>query len=63
MDPSGPAGTGGIREGDILLRINREPVRGLESYRKMLARSPRGKMVSVLVERDGGQMFLAFRSR
>ena len=63
VDPSGPAGTGGIREGDILLRINREPVRGLESYRKMLARSPRGKMVSVLVERDGGQMFLAFRSR
>jgi Do/DeqQ family serine protease len=63
VDPSGSAGTGGIREGDILLRINREPIGGLESYRRMLAKSPRGQMVSVLVDRDGGQMYLAFRSR
>ena len=63
VDPSGPAGTGGIREGDILLRINREPVGGVESYRKLLAKSPRGKMVSVLIDRDGGQMYLAFRGR
>ena len=63
VDPSGSAGAGGIREGDILLRINREPVGGLESYRKMLAKSPRGQMVSVLIDRDGGQMYLAFRGR
>ncbi|HSQ53657.1 MAG TPA: PDZ domain-containing protein, partial [Candidatus Bathyarchaeia archaeon] len=63
VDPSGPAGTGGVREGDILLRINREPVRDLSSYRKMLTKSPRGKMVSVLVDRDGGQLYLAFRNR
>jgi S1-C subfamily serine protease len=63
VDPSGPAGTGGVREGDILLRINREPVKDVSSYRRMLAKSPRGKMVSVLVDRDGGQLYLAFRNR
>lgn len=63
VDPSGPAGTGGVREGDILLRIDREPVRNLSSYRRLLAKSPRGKMVSVLVDRDGGQLYLAFRNR
>lgn len=63
VDPSGPAGTGGVREGDILLRINREPVGDLSSYRRMLAKSPPGHMVSVLVDRDGGQLYLAFRNR
>ena len=63
VDPSGPAGAGGIREGDILLRINRDPVTDPDSYRKLLARLPNGRMVSVLVDRDGGQMYVAFRTR
>jgi serine protease Do len=63
VDPSGPAGDGGLREGDILLQINRKRVTGPESYRRMLARLPRRKMVSVLIERGGGRMYLAFRHR
>jgi Do/DeqQ family serine protease len=63
VDPSGPAGKGGVREGDILLRINSNSVTGPDSYRRMLGKLPRGQMVSVLVGRDGGQVFLAFRNR
>ncbi|HEU5360234.1 MAG TPA: Do family serine endopeptidase [Candidatus Deferrimicrobiaceae bacterium] len=63
MDPAGPAGSGGIREGDILLRINRDPVGGIDSYRRLLASLPRGQVVSVLVDREGGRMYLAFRTR
>ncbi len=63
VDPAGPAGGGGIREGDILLRINREPVKGEDSYRKLMSRVPRGQMVSVLVDRDGGRIYLAFRNQ
>ena len=63
VEPSGPAGAGGIREGDILLRINRERVNGPDSYRRLLAKLPRGQMVSVLVNREGGQVYLAFRHR
>ncbi|NNF84695.1 MAG: Do family serine endopeptidase [Deltaproteobacteria bacterium] len=63
VDPAGPAGVGGIRAGDILLRINREPVHSPESFGKLLARLPRGQMVSVLVDREGGRMYLAFRNR
>ena len=63
VDPSGPAGMGGVREGDILLRINSNSVIGPDSYRRMLGKLPRGQMVSVLVGRDGGQVFLAFRNR
>jgi serine protease Do/serine protease DegQ len=63
VDPSGVAGAGGVREGDILLRINRERVTGRDSYRRLLTRLPRGQMVSLLVDRDGGQVYLAFRHR
>ncbi|GAB4363959.1 MAG: DegQ family serine endoprotease [Deltaproteobacteria bacterium] len=63
VDPSGVAGAGGVREGDVLVRINREPVAGVDGYRKMLAKLPRGRMVSVLVLRERGQMYLAFRNK
>ncbi|MGE5188530.1 MAG: Do family serine endopeptidase [Gemmatimonadota bacterium] len=62
-DPAGPAAAGGIREGDILLRINHVPLSGVESYRKGAAAVPRGQMVSVLVYRDGAQLYLAFRQK
>ncbi len=63
VEPSGPAGAGGIREGDVLMSINRAPVSGVESYRKGLAAVAPGQMVSVLVYRDGSQLYLAFRRK
>lgn len=63
VDTAGPAGAGGIRPGDILLRIDKHPVHNPESYRKLLAMLPPDQMVSVLVDRDGGRMYLAFRNR
>jgi Do/DeqQ family serine protease len=63
VDAAGPAWEGGIREGDILLRINREPTVSVEAYRRTLARLPRGRMASVLLWRDGTRMYVAFRAR
>lgn len=63
VDPSGIAGAAGVREGDLLLRINRDPVHGVEGYRSLLSKLPRGRMVSVLVLRERGQIYLAFRNK
>jgi Do/DeqQ family serine protease len=63
VDPWGPAGKGGIRDGDVLIRINKDSVTGPDSYRRLQAKLPRGEMVSVLVGRDGGQIYLAFRNK
>ncbi len=62
-EPTGVAWQGGIREGDILLRINREPVIGVDGYRRLVAAIPPRRMVSVLVYRNGGHTYLAFRTR
>jgi Do/DeqQ family serine protease len=63
VDASGPAWEGGIREGDILLRINRELLPGVNAYRKAVAAQPAGRMVSVLILREGAQVYVAFRAR
>jgi S1-C subfamily serine protease len=63
VDAVGPAWEGGIREGDILLRINRKPVPRVDAYRKALLELPKGQMVSVLLWRDGAHMYVAFRAR
>ena len=63
VDAAGPAWEGGIREGDILVRINREPVTSLGAYRKTLAGLSKGQMHSVLLWRDGTQLYVAFRAR
>ena len=54
---------GGIREGDIILRIDRRPVAGIDAYRKTVGEIRRGNMVSVLLMREGSQMYVAFRAR
>ena len=63
IDTSGAAWQGGIREGDILLRIDRNPVSDPAAYRKTVADVPRGNIVSVLLMREGAQMYVAFRTR
>jgi serine protease Do len=63
VDAAGPAWEGGIREGDVLLRINREQVATPEAYGKVMAGLPKGRMLSVLLWRDGAQMYVAFRAR
>ncbi|MBI5420259.1 MAG: Do family serine endopeptidase [Deltaproteobacteria bacterium] len=63
VDAAGPAWEGGIREGDVLLRVNREPLTGVDAYRRAMAGLSRGQMVSVLLLRDGAQMYAAFRTR
>ena len=63
VESTGVAWRGGIREGDILLRINREPVSGVDGYRRLVEALPKRRMVSMLVYRNGGQTYMAFRTR
>ncbi len=63
VEASSPAWDGGVREGDILLTINRETVNDIDAYRKVVARLPKGSVVSALVSREGELLFVALRSK
>ncbi|MDR3745370.1 MAG: PDZ domain-containing protein [Acidobacteriaceae bacterium] len=56
VDHDAPAGKAGLREHDVLLRINKLPVEGEEQVRKVLRESPPGTTLVLVVSRDGQQM-------
>ncbi len=57
----GAAGDAGIREGDIILRIDGKPVNNIDEFEEMIKKLPTGKSIAVLVQRRGGPIFLALK--
>jgi len=57
----GAAGDAGIREGDIILRIDGKPVKNIGEFKKLIKKLPAGKSVAILVQRRGGPIFLALK--
>ncbi|MGD9332307.1 MAG: DegQ family serine endoprotease [Desulfobacterales bacterium] len=54
VDPQSKTGEAGIRQGDVLIEINRKPIASLEDYRKQIARIDPGDTVQMLLRRGGG---------
>ena len=57
----GAAGEAGIREGDIILRVDGGPVQDVNEFEKMIDNLPDSKSVAILVQRRGGPIFLAMK--
>jgi S1-C subfamily serine protease len=56
VDHDAPAGKAGLREHDVVLTLNGQPIEGQEQLRHILRESPPGKTMVLLVSRDGQQM-------
>ena len=61
VDPGGPAGEAGLRRGDVILEVNREPVKDADAYTKALKGAGKGKSVLFLVRRGDNTIFLAVK--
>ena len=57
----GPAYSAGLRVGDIILQLNNEPIKNAKQFRQIAAKLDEGKTVPVLIQRQGGPMFLAMK--
>lgn len=57
----GPAQQAGIREGDVILKINNQWIEDAAGFREMVDDLPAGRSVAVLVQRSSGPLFLALR--
>jgi serine protease Do len=59
--PGSAADEAGLRSGDIIVEVNRAPVKNLADYRRELARNENAKSVLLLVRRGQSNLFLALK--
>jgi serine protease Do len=58
VDPRGSGATAGFRRGDVILEIDRKPIRNLSDYAKAIAEA-KNKSLLFLVRRENANIFLA----
>jgi serine protease Do len=58
---AGAASRAGIRENDIILRVDNKDISGASEFNKLVEALPAGKSVAFLVQRDGSPTFLAVK--
>lgn len=53
VDPEGPAAKGGLKEGDVVMEFNGQPVQGWAQFRRLVQETPASRQVKVSVWRSG----------
>ena len=61
VEPGSAADEAGVRRGDVIVEVDRKPVRGVEEYRNAIAGSRKGRGVLFLVRRGESTLFLALK--
>jgi serine protease Do len=61
VQPGGSADDAGVERGDVIIEINRSPVRTVSDYNDALARTGKGKSLLFLVTRGPESWFLAMK--
>jgi serine protease Do len=56
--PSSPADSAGLREGDLIVEVNRYRILTLRSYEEALSNLKEGRSILFLISRQGNQFFL-----
>lgn len=58
--PGSPAAINGLRRGDVIIEINRTPVKSTRQFLTIIAKIAKGENVLMLVRRADSALFLAF---
>ena len=58
---NGPAYSAGLRKGDVILQINNKKVTGKAQFNELAKGLGTGKTVPILIQRQGGPLFLAMK--
>jgi len=57
----GAASEAGIRRGDVILRLQDQEIKDVSHFNAVVKELPKGKSIAVLVQRQGGSIFLAMK--
>jgi serine protease Do len=60
VDPNGPS-AGALRQGDVIMAVNRTPVSNAADAGRELQRVPAGRIAQILVFRDGNEVFVTVK--
>jgi serine protease Do len=52
VEPNSPAARAGLREGDVVIEFNKEPVIGVQQLTRLIRETPAGRTVEVRVRRE-----------
>ena len=61
VDPNGVAYSAGLRQGDLIQEIDRQPVRNLEEYNRLMSQVKEGETLLLLIRRQDQTFFVALR--
>jgi serine protease Do len=61
VEPGSAADEAQLRRGDVILEVNRKPVKSAEAFRKAIRETEKGKSVLLLVRRGDSTVFLALK--
>ncbi len=57
----GAASAAGMQPGDVILMLDHKQVESAQQFGQLVQALPPGRSVAVLVQRDGGRLFMAMR--
>ena len=61
VEPASAADESGIRRGDVIVEVDRKPVRSIDDYKKAVAAARKGRGMLFLVRRGDSTLFLALK--
>jgi serine protease Do len=61
VKPGSTAEETGVREGDMIIEINRQPVTSMKTYERIAAKLPKDEAVLMLLKRQGRTIYLTLR--
>jgi len=59
VDPSSHAAEAGLREGDVIEQVNRQPVKNVQDFNHAMASAKKDDPTLLLVDRDGNTLYVA----
>jgi serine protease Do len=62
VEQGSPADEAGIRRGDLITEVNRQPVRSVDDLRQAVERTKSGQTALLRVHRDGSAMYLTLKT-
>jgi len=61
IDPDSAAGSAGLREGDLVVEMNRQPVKSLKDYDRIASKIGKEDSILLLVNRQGRNSYFAIK--